>query len=97
MVDPVGAKPVTNDRWATPVDSVAPLRGVRSGAQGSDAAPAGGLGKVISDLAAAPPVDVDRVREIRQAIANRTYPIVPETIADRLIALKLNWNPNEPA
>ncbi|MBY0520603.1 MAG: flagellar biosynthesis anti-sigma factor FlgM [Sphingomonas sp.] len=97
MVDPVGTKPVGNDRWAAPIDSVAPVQATRSTAQGSDTAPANGLSRVITDLAAAPPVDLDRVRTIRQAIANRTYPIVPETIADRLIALKLNWSPNEPA
>lgn len=97
MVDPVGVKPVASDRWAAPVESVAPVIATRSTAQGSDTAPTGGLSKVIADLASAPPVDVDRVRQIRQAIASRTYPIVPETIADRLIALSLNWSPNDAA
>ena len=45
------------------------------------------------EAAAAPPVDVERVARIKQAIASGTYPIAPETIADRLLALKLDWKP----
>ncbi|MDA4835688.1 flagellar biosynthesis anti-sigma factor FlgM, partial [Enterobacter hormaechei] len=42
-------------------------------------------------LAAEAPTDADRVQEIRRAIQNGSFPILPATIADRLIALKLNW------
>ena len=45
-------------------------------------------------MAASPPVDADRVAAIKKAIAEGRFPILPATIADRLIALKLQWNPN---
>ncbi|WP_447413021.1 flagellar biosynthesis anti-sigma factor FlgM, partial [Clostridium perfringens] len=48
-------------------------------------------------LAAEAPTDADRVQEIRRAIQNGSFPILPATIADRLIALKLNWDGNEKA
>ncbi len=34
----------------------------------------------------APPVDADRVAEIRKAIEQGTYPLVPHRIADAMIA-----------
>lgn len=34
----------------------------------------------------APPVDADRVAEIRKAIEDGTYPLVPQKIADAMIA-----------
>lgn len=48
-------------------------------------------------LAASPPINSDRVSEIRAAIAKGTFPLVPSTIADQMIALKLQWNPNDKA
>ncbi len=48
-------------------------------------------------LSASPPVDTDRVATIRKAIAEGRFPLSPATIADRLIALKLDWNSNETA
>ena len=33
-----------------------------------------------------PPVDADRVAQIRKALQNGTYPILPMTIADTIIA-----------
>ena len=51
-----------------------------------------------ADMAAAPPVDTDRVAQIRQAIKDGSYPIMPARIADSLIALRLQWKSNnEPA
>lgn len=47
------------------------------------------------EMAASPPIDSERVAEIRRAVQNGTFPLVPTTIADRLLALKLNWNPHE--
>jgi len=47
--------------------------------------------------AAAAPVDMERVSKIKKAIADGKFPMVPATIADRLLALKLEWNPNDPA
>jgi len=98
MVDPIGATPAAADRRLSPVDAAAPVqRAPRVTAHHQEGAIARGFSAAVTDLSSAPPVDSDRVSRIRQAIANRTYPIVPETIADRLIALKLNWNPNEQA
>ena len=55
------------------------------------------LSGIATQLAARPPVDVDRVREIKHAIANGTFPILPATIADRLLALRYNWNGHDQA
>ncbi|WP_375393530.1 flagellar biosynthesis anti-sigma factor FlgM [uncultured Sphingomonas sp.] len=48
-------------------------------------------------MAAGAPVDPNRVAEIRHAIANGTFPILPATIADRLLALRMEWNSNDKA
>ncbi|ARU15942.1 flagellar biosynthesis anti-sigma factor FlgM [Croceicoccus marinus] len=52
----------------------------------STAAAAGGL--ALSDALdpGAPPVDAQRVAEIRKAIEQGTYPLVPHRIADAMIA-----------
>ncbi|MEG3181763.1 flagellar biosynthesis anti-sigma factor FlgM [Sphingomonas sp. LT1P40] len=47
--------------------------------------------------AASAPVDAERVSRIKKAIADGNFPLVPSTVADRLLALKLDWNPNEKA
>jgi negative regulator of flagellin synthesis FlgM len=44
-----------------------------------------------SAMAAAPPVDADRVQEIKTALANGTFPLSPSTIADQFIALRYDW------
>lgn len=49
------------------------------------------------EAAAAAPADLDRVARIRAAIRNGTFPIYPAQVADRLIALKLEWNPHADA
>ena len=38
---------------------------------------------------AAPPVDTDRVVEVREALRKGTYPLVPAQIADAMIAAQL--------
>ena len=48
-------------------------------------------------MAAAPPVDHERVARIRKAIEDGRFPILPATIADRLLAFSLEWNPHDPA
>jgi len=50
-----------------------------------------------SEMASAPVVDAERVARIRKAIEDGNFPLVPSTIADRLLALKLQWNPNDQA
>ncbi len=94
MVDPIGAKPITQERSVARLSQAAPVARSRSVVEDrSDGIVAGGLASVIADYAATPPVDLGRVAKIRSAIANHSYPIVAETIADRLIAIKLNWKP----
>ena len=94
MVESISAKGVTaNDLRVAPViraPTPAPAQAVAS-----PASPA--LAGIARDMAASPPVDVDRVAQIKAAIASGTYPILPETIADRLIALKLDWTPDDKA
>ena len=46
-------------------------------------------------LAAAPPVDSDRVAQIRSALAEGSYPLVPARIADAMIAAGLRLSLGE--
>ena len=97
MVDMSGARPVGEvavSRVAAPapVTRVAAPAVERGGSPLGDVAQAGGLAQ---SMAASPPVDIDRVAQIKKAIAEGSFPIVPETIADRLIALKLQWHPDD--
>lgn len=46
-------------------------------------------------MATAAPIDTDRVKAIKTAIANGTFPLSPATIADQLIALKYEWMSND--
>ena len=100
MVDSIGAKPVTtNDLPVVPVVRV----------QAPDAVPAVSSQSntsvsqsrqpqtLASQLATKPPVDADRVKRIKEALANGTFPISPATLADRLIALRYDWLSNDPA
>ncbi len=94
MVDPVGIKPVTHERSLARVAQTAPITRSRSVVQDDAETPvAGGIAGLVAQYAATAPVDVNRVAEIRDAIAKGDYPIVAETVADRLIAIKLNWKP----
>lgn len=94
MVDPVGAKPVTQERSVARVAQTTPIARSRSAVQDdADTVVAGGVASLVADYAAKPPIDEERVAQIRRAIATNSYPIVAETIADRLIAIKLNWKP----
>ena len=49
------------------------------------------LSNVAADLAAKPPINAERVQQIKRAIANGTFPILPATIADRLLAVRYEW------
>ncbi|MBX9795367.1 flagellar biosynthesis anti-sigma factor FlgM [Sphingomonas sp.] len=93
MVDPISAKPVRPARVTKVEAPVAAPAGARIATVEDDATPSLSVQALAQELAAKPPVDAERVAKIRQAIANQTYPILPETVADRLLALKLNWRP----
>ncbi len=55
-------------------------------------APAPTLAK---QLATSAPVEADRVRLIKDAIAKGMFPLSPATVADRLIAAKYEWMQND--
>lgn len=95
MVDPIGIK--TGAVVARPVSGVNALGKVAEVKGASRAAPAvqTNASALTSSMAATPPVDVERVAKIRKAIEDGNFPLIPSTIADRLLALKLQWNPND--
>ena len=47
---------------------------------------------IANALAAAAPVDLDRVARLKKAIASGSYPVQPTTIADRMLAHKQDWD-----
>lgn len=95
MVDPIGWK-ATAPLARTSVSTAAstPIRAAAVPAVDT-ARTAGQTAGVTQQLAAEPPVDVERVARIKAAIAAGKFPILPSTIADRLLAFKLEWNGNE--
>lgn len=103
MVDSVGAKPVTRDVGIARVAAASPIAAVQAAAtpaattQTATASPTTALSGVAQTMSASAPVDTDRVAKIKKAIQDGKFPILPATIADRMIALKLQWNPNEAA
>lgn len=105
MVDSIGAKPsVAGDRSVARVAAATPTTPAQTPVQTSPQAAVQPRNSVVSDsialaktMASSPPVDASRVAEIKKAIANNTFPILPATIADRLLALKLSWKSNETA
>jgi negative regulator of flagellin synthesis FlgM len=96
-MDPIGSKPIAKLGLA-PVTPAAPVARISDVAtpQTTQAA-SSSMVATARELAAKPPVDAERVAKIKQAIADGKFPLVPSTIADRLIAFKLNWKPDEPA
>lgn len=97
MVDSINSKPVAGrDLQVAPVARTA---------QAAPAAKATGREGVVAEqlklsamafgFTEQAPVDHERVSRIRAAIRNGTFPIYPAKIADRLIALKLEWNPHD--
>lgn len=95
MVDPIGSTTAGGvTRVATTIAPTAPVAPVRTPVSSDTPEAPRALAKA---LAATPSVDADRVAQIKRAIANGTFPILPAKIADRLLALKLEWNPRDQA
>lgn len=67
---------------ASPVQGSAPVRVVRS--RDSDTDGAGALS--LLSAGDEPPMDAERVEQIRKAIEDGSYPILPTRVADALIA-----------
>lgn len=99
MVDPVGMKAGAIAQRSVSVvatQAAAAPKAVQSAAK--DPKPVETeAAELAGSMAAEAPVDTDRVSRIKKAIEDGKFPTVPSTIADRLLALKLQWNPNEPA
>lgn len=97
MVDPIGNKAgAVADRRLAPVAPAAPVAVAQPVASEVKTVESTAV-QLSGTMAAEPPVDAERVARIRKAIEDGKFPIYPTTIADRLLALKLEWSPNDPA
>ncbi len=91
MIDPIGVKPATvqgNRVDPRETAKVAPLQPVRAS---QPAVVETSARETARALAARPPVDAERVQQIKKALEDGRYPIVPARIADRMIAAQLRW------
>uniref|UniRef100_UPI0035CB7D35 flagellar biosynthesis anti-sigma factor FlgM n=1 Tax=uncultured Sphingomonas sp. TaxID=158754 RepID=UPI0035CB7D35 len=95
MVDAIGPKAVIpQDRQIVPVAAAAAPAPTTS--RPSDtAAKQLELSAIAFDFGKPTPAQEARVEEVRRAVRNGTYPIITETIADRMLALKLYWSPRK--
>ena len=67
-----------------------------SGGSASGSANAAGVSvEVAAPVQSGPPVDTDRVAEIRSALRDGTYPLVPTKIADAMIAAQYKFESEE--
>ena len=92
MVQSIGPKAVTTpDRLVVPVaQTAAPANRPNTGTSQQLE-----LSAIAFDYGKQSPVNEKRVEDVKRAVRNGTYPITPETIADRLLALKLFWSPKK--
>ncbi|HWK36788.1 flagellar biosynthesis anti-sigma factor FlgM [Sphingomonas sp.] len=95
MVDPVGPKPsATIAQRIQPVAPSAPVAAPQTLVRGDAVrADPSTLKALAAPLVATPPVDAERVTKIRKAIQDGNFPLLPATVADRLLALKMQWSP----
>lgn len=94
MVEPLGVKPATTgDLRVTAAARVAQAAPTRVAPQ----APEPAQTRLAAQMAAKAPVDVERVRVIKDAVAQGRFPLSPATIADRLIAARYEWMYNDQA
>lgn len=97
MVDSIGTKTgAVTDRRTVPVEPAAKVAAVRPVASDAPAVRSAAA-EIAGEQAARPPVDADRVSRIRKAIQDNKFPLSPSTIADRLLAFKLDWKSREPS
>jgi negative regulator of flagellin synthesis FlgM len=92
MIDPIGVKPGTVQGSRIDLKEptkVVPLQAVTA-PQPAVVAETGAR-ESVKAMAAKPPVDVDRVQQIKRALQEGRYPIVPATIADSIIAAQYRW------
>jgi len=97
MVDSIGNKAgAVADRRIVPVAPAAPVAAAKPVSNDVKTVESTAA-ELSSAMAAQPPVDSERVAKIRKAVQDGNFPIYPTTIADRLLALKLEWSPNDAA
>lgn len=96
MVDPISIRGVIgSDALVAATTRVSATPAVAPAAhQGEPPQVAVQASGIASQLAAAAPVDLERVARIKKAISTGSFPILPATIADRLLALKYDWQPH---
>lgn len=104
MVESIGSKPLTGgERSVARIAATTPVQpAAQPLAQTPDrpveAEPSATSSIALArTMAAAAPINEARVAAVKKAVANGTFPILPATIADRLLAFKLEWAPNDPA
>jgi negative regulator of flagellin synthesis FlgM len=91
MVDPIGNKAGTvADRRIVPVGAAASITAARP-ASAEDKPVESGAAELSGAMAAQPPVDSDRVAQLRDAIRQGRYALDPAAVADRLLTLKHEW------
>ena len=93
MVDSIGSRLVTAGQAPTKVAATSPVTAPEPSVQSQIPKPSSPaqLSGTARTLAASPPVDLERVARIKKAVAEGNFPILPSTIADRMIALRLDW------
>ncbi len=105
MVESIGTKPLTGversvsrSAATTPVVQTAIQMPAQAADRQVEAKPSATSSIAIArQMAAAAPINEARVAEVKKAVANGTFPILPATIADRLLAFKLEWAPHDKA
>ena len=94
MVDPIGPKGSTPGTRIAPVLGAAAAAKIASAIATPEAQTRAGspVGHLAQELASKAPVDVDRVDRLRRSIAEGSFTVDPEMVAERLIALKGEWH-----
>ncbi|MBS0504481.1 MAG: flagellar biosynthesis anti-sigma factor FlgM [Proteobacteria bacterium] len=92
MIDPIGVKPGTVQGGRVEYNEptkVVPLQSVSAPQQAVVAET--GARETVKAMAVRPPVDSDRVQQIKKALQEGRYPILPTKIADNIIAAQFLW------
>jgi len=92
MIDPIGVTPSTVPGVrveSQDTTKVVPLKAVRAAEPAAVAETS--ARETAKALAAKPPVDLERVSQIKRALQEGRYPLVPAKIADRMIAAQMRW------